>query len=74
VALKNHRKTVEDLMLTSDQEKEALHYDLEALRQHVEKRRANIKIFEGAIQTERDGIELDQRMIAFLEARHVHQV
>lgn len=56
--------------MTPEQEKEALQYDLQALREHVEKRRANIAIFEGAIKTERDGIELDQRMIAFLEARN----
>ncbi len=55
--------------MTPEQEDEALRYDLEALRQHVEKRRANIKVLEKAIDDERNGIELDQRMIIFLEAR-----
>lgn len=53
--------------MTPEQEREALHYDVEALRKHIEKRRANIKIFEEAISKERDGIDLDERMITYLE-------
>ncbi len=56
--------------LSEEHEKEALRYDLAALRLHVEKRRANIQIFKKAIRDERVGIKLDKRMIAFLEAKN----
>lgn len=55
--------------LTIEQEKEALRYDLQALKEHIDKRKTNIKIYEQAIDTERSGIELDLRMIAFLESK-----
>lgn len=62
------------MALSEEHEKEALRYDLAALRLHVEQRRRNIEIFEKAIRDERDGIERDQGMIAFLEAKRGPQV
>ena len=50
-------------------EREALQYDVEALRLHVGKRQENIAILEKAVADERAGIRRDQDMIAFLEAR-----
>lgn len=55
--------------MTPEQEKEALRYDLESLRKHIQKRRDNIKIFEQAISEERDAIDREERMITFLESR-----
>ena len=52
---------------TPEQEVARMGYDLSSLREHIEKRKVNIRVFEQAIQTERDGIELDQRMIHHLE-------
>jgi len=53
--------------MTPEQKKDALHYDIEALKKHIEKRRANIKVFEDAIVKELDGIVSDEQMITFLQ-------
>lgn len=51
-------------------EKEALQYKIEDLLKHIKRQEGNIKIFEDAIQKEREGIARDKEMIAFLK---VHQ-
>jgi len=43
-------------------------YKKDDLLAHVEKRRANIKIFEEAIAKERDEIEKEQKLIAIIES------
>jgi len=48
--------------------KEALSYQKENLLAHIEKRKSNIKIFEDAIQNERNQIEKETKMIAIIEA------
>ncbi len=58
------------MSMTPEHEAEAMKYDLKMLYLHIEKRRVNIKVLEKAIEDERNGIEWDQRMIAFLEAKH----
>jgi len=50
-------------------ESEASQYELSDLKAHIEKRKDNIQIFEDAIQKEKDGIERELKMIAFLESR-----
>ena len=56
--------------MNNEQEKEALQYKIEDLQKHIERQEGNIKIFEDAIAKEREGIEQDKEMIAFLK---VHQ-
>lgn len=46
---------------------EALQYEKDALLAHIEKRKANIKLFEDTIQKERDGIDRDKEMIRLIE-------
>lgn len=47
---------------------EARLYDLDRLYSLIEKRKANIEIFEEAIQKERDSMERERIMIGLLEA------
>lgn len=47
---------------------EELQFDLEKLKEHVEKRRNNIEIFEKALADERAAVEHELQIIAVLEA------
>ena len=46
---------------------EALIYKADALLNHIEKRKSNIKVLEEAVQKERDEIEREQEMIAIIK-------
>jgi len=46
---------------------EALEYDKESLKEHILKRKENIKIFETAILNEKEEIQRELKMIAIIE-------